>query len=126
MAENTLPLGEHGTNQHTVAVAKMAEHTVPLGEDGGKRGFDNINPSLEGGTSAAYLTAKIARDHPDILERMKTGEFPSVRKAGSSTERSSTSAKGIHSANAPSPLPAPQCDPAGLTSVLPTPPAPAP
>jgi hypothetical protein len=29
----------------------------------------------------AYLVARIARDHPDILERMKTGEFPTVRQA---------------------------------------------
>jgi hypothetical protein len=29
----------------------------------------------------AYLVARIARDHPDILERMKAGEFATVRQA---------------------------------------------
>ena len=33
------------------------------------------------GTSASYLTARIARDRPDILERMKAGEYRSVRAA---------------------------------------------
>jgi hypothetical protein len=33
------------------------------------------------GETTNYLTARIARDRPDILERMKAGEFPSVRKA---------------------------------------------
>ena len=33
------------------------------------------------GNSADYLTARIARDHPEILERMKAGEFNSVRAA---------------------------------------------
>jgi hypothetical protein len=33
------------------------------------------------GTSSDYLTARIARDRPDILERMKAGEFRSVRQA---------------------------------------------
>jgi hypothetical protein len=32
------------------------------------------------GDHAEYLTARIARDRPDILERMKAGEFLSVRK----------------------------------------------
>ena len=30
---------------------------------------------------ADYLTARIARDHPEILSRMKAGEFKSVRAA---------------------------------------------
>jgi len=33
-------------------------------------------------TSAKYLTSVIARDRPDILDRMKKGEFKSVRAAG--------------------------------------------
>lgn len=40
---------------------------------------DVIN--LNGGTGADYLTARIARDHPAILERMRAGEFSSVRAA---------------------------------------------
>ena len=43
---------------------------------------DNITINSTGkGTAAAYLTARIARDRPDILARMKAGEFPSVRAA---------------------------------------------
>ena len=34
------------------------------------------------GENSEYLTARIARDRPDILERMKQGEFRSVRAAG--------------------------------------------
>ena len=33
------------------------------------------------GNNSDYLTARIARDRPDILERMKTGEYASVRQA---------------------------------------------
>jgi hypothetical protein len=38
--------------------------------------------SVGSGNSADYLTARIARDRPDILNRMKAGEFSSVRQAG--------------------------------------------
>lgn len=34
-----------------------------------------------GGNRAVYLTRRIARDHPDVLDRMASGEFPSVRAA---------------------------------------------
>jgi hypothetical protein len=33
------------------------------------------------GRGSDYLTARIARDHPDVLKRMRAGEFPSVRRA---------------------------------------------
>lgn len=44
---------------------------------------DNITVrgATDGGTSADYLTRRIARDHPEILRRMQAGEFPSVRAA---------------------------------------------
>lgn len=45
-----------------------------------KTNFDYIKDN-NGGTSADYLTARIARDRPDILERMRAGEYPSVRAA---------------------------------------------
>jgi hypothetical protein len=47
-----------------------ARSTDPTGGSNGKHGG---NPE--------YLTARIARDAPAILERMKAGEFPSVRAA---------------------------------------------
>jgi hypothetical protein len=34
-----------------------------------------------GGTSAEYLTRRIVRDHPDIAERLRNGEYRSVRAA---------------------------------------------
>jgi hypothetical protein len=43
-------------------------------------GSDNIRPCSHG-TGSSYLAARLARDHPDILERMKRGEFRSVRAA---------------------------------------------
>ena len=33
------------------------------------------------GTSAEYLTRRIVRDHPDIAQRMRDGEYKSVRAA---------------------------------------------
>jgi hypothetical protein len=33
------------------------------------------------GTRAAYLTARLARDRPDIVEQMKAGKYTSVRAA---------------------------------------------
>ena len=48
------PLFEHGENQHT--------------------GRDNITSSpKQRGESSSYLARRIARDRPDILERMKRG-----------------------------------------------------
>lgn len=37
--------------------------------------------SEEGGTSADYLVARIARDHPSVHEKMKAGRYRSVRQA---------------------------------------------
>lgn len=49
-------------------------------ENPGGRGKTSDNISSFG-TDAEYLTARIARDRPDILDRMKAGEFRSVRAA---------------------------------------------
>ena len=64
LAKVATPLNPNGTNQHSE-----------------KTGRDNNN-TLKRGTDPEYLTARIARDFPDILERMKAGEFRSVRAAG--------------------------------------------
>ena len=63
VAENAMsvrPLAEHGANQHTEDVTQVTS----------SRGNRND-----------YLTARIARDRPDIWERMKQGEFTSVAAA---------------------------------------------
>jgi hypothetical protein len=75
------------------AIAKvraLAAVAVPLAEPGqapgkkegkgGKAKGDNITLTPRG-TNADYLTARIARDHPDILAGMKAGEYKSVRAA---------------------------------------------
>lgn len=60
-AMSVAPLGEVGSNQHTGGYT--LEYTLP-------------NKS-----STDYLAARIARDRPDIWERMKRGEFESVAAA---------------------------------------------
>lgn len=70
-------------------VKRFAENATPLNGHGGDRQSDNFqlyNYKVEtmmdgGGTDSEYLTARIARDRPDILERMKAGEYRSVRSA---------------------------------------------
>jgi hypothetical protein len=54
------------------------------GEIGRHHSFrvDDVKPEpVRGGNEPDYLTSRIARDRPDVLERMKAGEFPSVRAA---------------------------------------------
>jgi hypothetical protein len=63
------------------------------------------NRESGGGTSADYLTARIARDRPDILEDMKAGKYPSVRAAALQA--------GIVKARVSVPL-----DPVGAAAVL--------
>ena len=68
-------------------IADLASRTIPLNTNGGDRKSDNQynNYNTETvsiqGTDSEYLTARIARDRPDILERMKAGEYRSVRSA---------------------------------------------
>lgn len=45
---------------------------------GGKGNAGDLDPNERG---SDYLTARIARDHPEVHERMKDGEFSSVRQA---------------------------------------------
>ena len=65
-------------------VAVQAIPARPLNQNGGvrKKGeqYDAHRTAL-GSTGADYLTARIARDRPDIWERMKRGEFTSVAAA---------------------------------------------
>jgi hypothetical protein len=74
-----------GPSQLGVGAEEARNHI--LGKHGGDRKseernqVDNINLKTPGGTQAAYLTARIARDNPKILERLKKGEFKSVRAA---------------------------------------------
>ncbi len=63
--DGVAPAAAHGTNQHQ--------------REGG---HDNVMSSPKAqGNSAAYLTARLKRDHPAIAARLASGEFPSVRAA---------------------------------------------
>jgi hypothetical protein len=72
-------------------VVEIAENAKPLAEQeygNGKAGPGrgnktdyNCNPFLGEGNNADYLTARIARDNPAILEDMKQGKYRSVRAA---------------------------------------------
>jgi len=66
------------------AAQARAAAAIPQPPPGGDRRSDQYqgnNITLIRGTNPDYLTARIARDRPDILERMKAGEYPSVRAA---------------------------------------------
>ena len=67
--------------QKTVADSAIEATDLPKnGEVGNGRSRSyNVRPTY--GNSADYLTARIKRDRPDILKRMKAGEFSSVRQA---------------------------------------------
>jgi hypothetical protein len=68
-----LPKGGEGVPARTIGAGQA-------GSGRSKKTTDNIN-RFQRGTQADYLTARIARDRPGILDRMKAGEFSSVRKA---------------------------------------------
>ncbi len=65
-------------------VKRLAEAAVPL-----KHHWETPGPGkklppkqrVQSGNRSQYLVNRIARDRPDILERMKAGEFAYVRQA---------------------------------------------
>ncbi|WP_461557183.1 hypothetical protein [Synechococcus sp.] len=73
--------------EERVEPVTKAEVEAALGSHGGDRRSaqakqdqpDNI--SLKYGTDATYLLRRLARDAPDVLERVKTGEIKSARAA---------------------------------------------
>jgi hypothetical protein len=60
--------------------AKLIKPAKHAGPGRGYKKTADVISGFQCGSSADYLTARIARDRPDILERMKAGEFSSVRK----------------------------------------------
>lgn len=63
-------------------VQQAARDAKPLNENGKHASSDNYQSIGDiAGTSAEYLTARIARDRPDILDDMKAGKYRSVRQA---------------------------------------------
>jgi len=68
--------------------AKAKEQAVRMitdprerGKKGGRGKKANSNATSFAGRGAAYLLARIAKHHPDILDRYEAGEFKSVRAA---------------------------------------------
>jgi hypothetical protein len=78
-----------GRDESVREVQERAVKVVPIAEHGGDRkseARDNQGDVVtliptERGNSADYLAARIARDHPEILDEMKSGVFSSVRAA---------------------------------------------
>ncbi len=67
-------------------VKRLAEAAVPLKhhwETPGPGRGKKLPPKLrvQSGNRSQYLVNRIARDRPDVLERMKAGEFAYVRQA---------------------------------------------
>lgn len=68
-------------------VQYLARTVQPLGDWGHGPGRGHTAPrtrrkkQAKGTGGQKYLVARIARDYPDVLERMKKGEFVSVRQA---------------------------------------------
>lgn len=78
------PIVRHGETEgkprdSETGLFKAAQKAEPLAMHGGSR-VDNIK-SGGGRTSQAYILRRLARDAPDILERVKTGEIKSARAA---------------------------------------------
>ena len=74
------------TAERTQAQAVL--NPAPLTAHGGdrkstnQRYYNNVDSSEGRGDDPEYLTARIARDRPDILNKMQRGEYPSARAAG--------------------------------------------
>jgi hypothetical protein len=49
--------------------------------DAGRSPRTEHEQPMKRGANTAYLTSRLARDHPQILARLQAGEFPSVRAA---------------------------------------------
>jgi hypothetical protein len=68
-------------------VQYLARTVQPIGEwghgpgRGHKAPKTRRKPQVKGSGGQKYLVSRIARDRPDVLERMKQGEFLSVRQA---------------------------------------------
>lgn len=67
--------------QRTQALAENAEPLREVGPPPKEERDNNCanGTIIHGSNHAETLTRRIARDRPDILERMKAGEFASVR-----------------------------------------------
>jgi hypothetical protein len=99
----------------TAAVAPTHAEAAAMQTEKGRKGFktketSRANVAYDGkerskaasGNASNYLSARIARDAPAIHERMKAGEFPSVRAAAKAA-KNGNSAVAVSQALTPTP-----------------------
>jgi hypothetical protein len=60
---------------------QQAGGRIPKGDKDNRDNITVRGGDSGGGTSAEYLTRRIVRDHPEIAEKMRNGEYKSVRAA---------------------------------------------
>lgn len=73
---------EQPTEAVPLALAVKATQAHPLAQHGGNRSEQgDIGTLPRGSNSQAYLLRRLARDAPEILDRVKAGEFKSARAA---------------------------------------------
>lgn len=71
-----------GIRERTQRAAERSNSDMREQEDGRPKKRDNYNASSEDrGTDSSYLADRIDRDHPEVHEKMKAGEYRSVRQA---------------------------------------------
>ena len=80
------PLAQHGEiegkpRDPETGLFKAVQEAEPLAMHGESRPYNVKSGETEAGNSQAYLLRRLARDAPDILERVKTGEIKSARAA---------------------------------------------
>ena len=74
------PLAKHGGQEgnENAAKARVDEakaNPLPIPRPGQKNEVDNINSVCMGGTSADYTLRRLARDAPEMLDRVESGEL---------------------------------------------------
>jgi hypothetical protein len=80
-AQPLKPVGAPQGSQNALKVVAEPVDDLPLMQTAAKNKVDAINFKTMGGASAKYLADRIARDRPDIRERMQAGEFGTVAEA---------------------------------------------
>ena len=85
-----LAIGERADRRRAEAAKRKAQEVKePIKSHGGARDADSkvtnseiiTLPQSNRGTSSSYRIARLRRDHPEVVERLERGEFPSVAAA---------------------------------------------
>ncbi len=76
-----LEIGDETAAKNRVACQAIAARALRTWGRRRDKDDQDYTRKLDSGNKSNYLVARIARDRPDILERMKKGEFPSMAEA---------------------------------------------